>query len=69
MLTRKPPAPKDFMDFDIRREFQTRHNEGDPWDGVKLLSKANRKRYNAAMKDYAFTKFLVNAPRGVFGPC
>ncbi len=57
------------MEIATRREFQTRLDERDPCDGVKLLSKENRKRYNAAMKDYEFTKFLFHAPRGVFGPC
>jgi len=69
MLTRKTPAPQDFMEIITKREFQTRLDEGDPCDGVKLLSKENRKRYDAAMKNYEFAKFLFDAPRGVFGPC
>ena len=69
MLTRKFPAPVDFMDIATRRKFQNRLDRGDPCDGLKLLSKENRKRYDAAMKNYAFTRFLFDAPRGVFGPC
>ena len=57
------------MEIITKREFQTRLDEGDPCDGVKLLSKENRKRYDAAMKNYEFAKFLFDAPRGVFGPC
>ena len=57
------------MDIATRREFQTRHDEGDACDGVKLLSKINRKRYDVAVKDHEFTNFLFHAPRGVFGPC